>query len=240
MEGKKFTMLIAAVAVLIVAEVVTAVLKKAKTGNHRAGTVLSLVRSLIRYAAAFFIIFAILDILGLDPQSIIAGIGILALIVGFCAESLIEDMITGIFIIFENQYNVGDIVEVSGFRGTVTDMGIRTTAITDVGGNVKIFNNSDMKNILNRSQVVSKAVCDMTLPNDVDLETFEAKVPALLSWIYERNKGLFLKEPEYLGVQTVGTTVTLRFTADVDEKNIYDGQRALNHDLLIAFRKAVK
>ena len=237
---RKITALIVAAVVVVAAEIVTAVLKKANPGNGRVGTVFSLIRSLIRYAAAFFAVFAVLDILGLDPQSIIAGIGILALIIGFCAESLIEDMITGVAIIFENQYNVGDIVEVSGFRGTVTDMGIRTTAVTDAGGNVKIFNNSDMKNVLNRSQVTSKAVCDMTLPAGCDLEAFEAKIPAMTAWMYERNKELFLKEPEYCGVQAVGAPVILRFTADVDEKNIYNGQRALNHDLLIAFGKAVK
>lgn len=237
---KKLTAIIIAVTAVLAAEIVTAVLKKTNPGNGRAGTVFSLIRSLVRYAAAFFAVFTVLDILGLDPQSIIAGIGILALIIGFCAESIIEDMITGIAIIFENQYNVGDIVEVSGFRGTVTDMGIRTTSVTDAGGNVKIFNNSDMKNVLNRSQVVSKAVCDMTLPEGCDLEAFEAKIPAMTARMYERNRELFLKEPEYCGVQAVGAPVILRFTADVDEKNIYDGQRALNHDLIIAFGKAVK
>ena len=67
-----------------------------------------------------------------------ASVGVVALVVGFGAESLIEDMITGLFMLFENQYNVGDIVEVDGFRGTVTSIGIRTTCITDPGDNVKI------------------------------------------------------------------------------------------------------
>lgn len=240
MGGYRLKLIAAAIAVLIVTEAVTAMLRKTEAGKHRAGTVLSLVRSLIRYAAAFVIIFAVLDHLGLDPGSIIAGIGILALIIGLCAESLIEDMITGIFIIFENQYNVGDIIEVSGFRGTVTEMGIRTTAVADGGGNIKIFNNSDMKNVINRSRTASKAVCDMTLPADTDIEAFEAKIPEMLLQIREKNKDLFLGTPEYLGIQSIGSTLTLRFTADVDEKYIYDGQRALNHDLLIAFRKAGK
>lgn len=240
MDRNKLIMLIAAFAVLILTEAVITVLRKIRIGNHRTGTVLSLVRSLIRYASAFFIIFVLLDLLGLDPGTIVAGIGVLALIIGFCAESLIEDMITGIFIIFENQYNVGDIIEVSGFRGTVTDMGIRTTAVKDSGGNIKIFNNSDMKNVLNRSQAASKAVCDMKLPDAADLEAFEAGIPEMLDRIYEKNKEFFLLSPEYLGVQTVGDAVMLRFTADVEEKDIYEAQRILNHDLLVAFRKAVK
>lgn len=86
-----------------------------------------------------------LTILGVNITTIIASIGILALIVGFSAESLIADIVTGTFMLLENQYNVGDIVEVNGFRGVVTSIGIRTTCITDSGDNVKIINNSEMK-----------------------------------------------------------------------------------------------
>lgn len=91
------------------------------------------------------ILCAGLTILGVNMTTIIASVGVLALIVGFSAESLIADVVTGTFMLLENQYNVGDIVEVNGFRGTVTSIGIRTTCITDTGDNVKIINNSEMK-----------------------------------------------------------------------------------------------
>lgn len=78
-------------------------------------------------------------------MAVVASVGVLALIVGFSAESLIADMVTGLFMLFENQYNVGDIVEVGGFRGTVTCIGLRTTCITDSSDNIKIVNNSDMQ-----------------------------------------------------------------------------------------------
>ena len=75
---------------------------------------------------------------------------------------------------------VGDIVEVNGFRGVVTKIGIRTTSITDGGGNVKIINNSEMKNILNRSDNNSWSVSDISIPYETDLEKLEAQLPALL------------------------------------------------------------
>ena len=92
-----------------------------------------------------------LHLLGVNILAIVASLGVLALIVGFAADSIIADLVTGVFILFDSQYNVGDIIEVDGFRGVVTDIGIRTTSITDASENIKIVNNADMRNILNRS-----------------------------------------------------------------------------------------
>ena len=134
--------------VLLVENIVVFVLGAFKPKSHRARSVLSLVSSLVKYVSFVVILCWGLTILGVNIGTIIASVGVLALIVGFSAESLIADVVTGTFMLLENQYNVGDIVEVNGFRGTVTSIGIRTTCITDTGDNVKIINNSEMKNIL--------------------------------------------------------------------------------------------
>lgn len=214
-------------------------LGKLKPATHRAGTVITICRSLLKYAAALIMVCWGLSIIGVNVSTIVASMGIIALIVGFGAESLIEDVITGFFMLFENQYNVGDIVEVNGFRGTVSDIGIRTTSITDPGGNVKIFNNSNMKDILNRSNNASRSVCDIQIPYELDLEQFEKKLPDMLSVIYAEHRDVMKSEPKYLGVQELAESgVTLRFVAEVDESNIYAVQRMLNRDLYLAFRKS--
>ena len=142
------------------------------------------------------------------------------------------------FILVDNQYNVGDIIEVDGFRGTVSDIGIRTTSVTDTGGNVKIINNSDMRNILNRSDNTSKAVSDFYIPYETDLAALEKKIPAMLTDIYQKNSDIMRSEPVYLGLQELGgSALTLRFTVEVGEKDIYSGARLLNHDLFLGFRK---
>lgn len=105
---------------------------------------------------AIVAVCAVLTAFGADVRTVVAGIGVLALIIGFGAESLIADMITGMFAIMDNQYNVGDIIEVNGFRGTVSDIGIRTTSLTDAGGNVLIINNSNMKNILGQHRIMTR------------------------------------------------------------------------------------
>ena len=206
--------------------------------NHRVRTGISLVSNLIRYIAVIVILISILTLVKVDMPTILAGLGIVALIVGFAAESLITDVVTGFFILMDNQYNVGDIIEVDGFRGVVSEIGIRTTSLMDVGGNVKIINNSEMKNILNRSDNSSKAVADFYIPYETDLADLEQKIPALLDEIYQAHTDVFKCAPQYLGVQELAASaVTLRFIAEVGETDIYSGARLLNHDLLLGFRK---
>ena len=142
------------------------------------------------------------------------------------------------FILFDSQYNVGDIIEVDGFRGVVTDIGIRTTSITDASENVKIVNNADMRNILNRSDHVSKSFCDISIPYTCDLEALEEKFPSLLEEIRQKRADVMLDTPVYLGVQQLAdSAVVLRFCVDVKEKDIYGGARILNRDLLLGLRQ---
>lgn len=225
-------------AVLAVEKLAVLILGLFKRASHRTATVITITQSIIRYGSAIVALCWGLAIIGVNISTIAASVGIVTLIVGFGAESLIEDVITGLFMIFENQYNVGDIVEVSGFRGTVSDIGIRTTSIMDTGGNVKIINNSNMKDILNRSDNISKSVTDIQIPYETDLVEFEKKIPGIMEEIYALHKDKMKSIPQYFGVQELGESgVTLRFGVEVDEANIYAGQRILNHDLFVFFRR---
>ncbi|MBR6119326.1 MAG: mechanosensitive ion channel family protein [Oscillospiraceae bacterium] len=224
--------------VLALEHLILLILGFIKTENHRARTVMTLTANLIRYIAILVIVIGVLSLLNVDVPTVLAGLGIIALIIGFGAESLITDVVTGFFILMDNQYNVGDIIEVGGFRGTVSEIGIRTTSLTDTGGNVKIINNSDMKNILNRSDNSSKAVTDFSIPYETDIEKLEEKIPALLEEILQKHPELFKSRPVYLGVQALSSSsVDLRFVAEVGESDIYSGARVLNHDLFVGFRR---
>ena len=224
--------------VLFAAQLVRFLLSLIKPKERKGLTLISLLSSLLRYVAALVILCWGLSILGVNVNAIVASVGIVALIVGFGAESLVADVVTGIFLIFENQYNVGDIVEVNGFRGTVKEIGIRTTSIMDTGDNIKIINNSEMKNILNRSDNISRAVSDIAIPYETDLEALEAKLPELMQAIYAQRADVMLAAPQYLGVQQLAdSSVVLRFVVEVAEKDIYAGARILNRDLWLGFRK---
>ncbi|MDO4501232.1 MAG: mechanosensitive ion channel [Erysipelotrichaceae bacterium] len=206
--------------------------------SKRINTLVTIFQSLVSYASFIVIICWGLSMCGVNVSTIIASVGIVALVVGFGAESLIEDVITGFFMLFENQYNVGDILEVDGFRGTVTSIGIRTTCITDMGGNIKIINNSDMKNILNRSDNASRAVSEIDIPYSTDMDEFESKLDEILKKIYEMHPDKFKNVPSYLGISEFKHSgVTIKFVVEVEEKDIYSAQRLLNRELFQEFKK---
>ena len=239
--GKILSILAMVFTTLLIENLLVLALSFLKPQRHRAKTLVALTSNMLKYAAAIIILCGVLTIVNVDITAILASLGILALIIGFGAESLIADVITGIFMLFEHQYEVGDIIVVGDFRGTVTQIGIRTTSITDTGGNVQIINNSDIRNLINRSNDNSFAVCDIAIPYQGYLHKAEKVLEQTLPTLCTQYPEFFEKQPSYLGVQSMDISndaVLLRISAEVAEKNIYSGQRALNRTLLLAFEDA--
>lgn len=202
------------------------------TKNNRSRSMAGLFVSLVKFLG--FIIGGVwaLSILGVNLAGIFASLGVMSLIIGFGAQSLIEDAVTGIFIIFEGQYQVGDIIVLDGFRGTVKRIGIRTTCIEDAGGNQKIVNNSDIRNMQNRSRNSSVAVCDLCISYDADIREVEKVIAATLPKLHAKYSDLFLTCPRYMGVESLGeSSVVLRIIADVTEENFFLGYRTLNREM---------
>ena len=188
--------------------------------------------SMIKFLGCIVAAVWSLGILGVNLAGIFASLGIASLIIGFGAQSLIEDAVTGIFIIFEGQYHVGDIIVLDGFRGTVKKIGIRTTCIEDTGGNLKIVNNSDIRNVQNRSKKASVAVCDLSISYDADIREVEKVIDATLPKLHAKYSDLFLAAPQYKGVESLGeSSVVLRIIADVKEEDFYLGYRTLNREM---------
>ena len=207
--------------------------KKAKTRS-----VITLLRSAVKYLGALVGFFWCLSAIGVNVSTIFASVGIVALIIGFGAQSMVEDLVTGIFLVFEDQFNVGDIIEINGFRGTVMSIGIRTTCIKDIGNNVKIINNSDLRNILNRSTSNSYAVTTVSISYSQDIEKAEAVIADLLPAIRAKYPEVFVADPIYSGVQELGSSgVLLKFVALVDEKDIFSAPRLLNREIKLCFDK---
>ena len=228
--------LICAAAVILlmwlVCDLAVAVLNWFANKNRSSRSMIGLFVSLIKFLG--FIVGACwaLGILGVNLTGIFASLGIASLIIGFGAQSLIEDAVTGIFIIFEGQYHVGDIIVLDGFRGTVRKIGIRTTIIEDSGGNLKIVNNSDIRNVQNRSKNSSIAVCDLSISYDADIREVEKVIAATLPALHAKYSNLFLTVPRYMGVESLGeSSVVLRIVADVTEENFFLGYRTLNREM---------
>lgn len=202
--------------------------------NHKE-TVKGLLFNCARYVVAIYFLIYGLSVLGVNTGAILASLGVLGLVIGFGAQSLIEDVITGLFIIFEGQFHVGDIVSIDNFRGTVTSIGVRTTQLTDAGGNIKIVNNSDIRTMTNLSEVTSAAVVDVGISYGADLKKAEDVVNDLLARLPEMYPDVFTNTPTYGGVQALSaSSVDLRIVAKVDETQLYRAQRLLNRELKLA------
>lgn len=215
--------------------VVKWILSLIKFKQRKAETVKGLVANVIRYAIVIFAIIFGLNILGADVLTVIAGLGILALIIGFGAQSLIEDIFSGLFILFEGRFFVGDIISVDDFRGKVISIGIVSTQLMDTGGNIRVINNSDIRTLTNLSEITSVAVSLISIPNSADLAEAENIVRRVAEEMPRLYPELFPVAPRYVGVEEVEeTSVQLKVVADVEENDIYNARRMLNRELKLA------
>ena len=189
--AKIMTVLAVIIFMWLVTTVSCTVLEKVSKGKKRSETVASLTISVIKVVGAIATIVWVLSVVGVDIGTIFASLGIMSLIIGFGVQSLIEDCVTGLFIIFEGIYNIGDIIVLDSFRGTVDKITLRTTTLKDAGGNLQLINNSDIRNIQNRSANTSLAVCDIGITYEADIREVEKLVLPELPRIFEENKDIF-------------------------------------------------
>jgi small conductance mechanosensitive channel len=185
-----------------------------KFDGRRTKTIGKLIHNLISYAINFVALLLILDQVGVNLGPLLAGAGVLGLAVGFGAQSLVKDVITGFFIIFEDQFAVGDVIQVDQFKGTVEEIGIRVTRIKSWTGEVHIIPNGNIRQVTNFSLYNSLAVVDVGVAYETDLDQAMNVLKTTLEQFYESNPKL-VKMPEVLGVQALGNSeVKLRITAE--------------------------
>ncbi|MDY6804697.1 MAG: mechanosensitive ion channel family protein [Cyanobacteriota bacterium] len=136
--------------------------------KQRRLTMLPLLKSFVKYFVYFTSAIFILNTVGIDPTPILAGAGILGLAIGMGAQTLLQDMVAGMFVLFENYYLVGDFVEINDIRGFVTAIELRTTRVTFKERNY-IIPNGEIRNIINYSKEFSSASVEIGVAYTSDL-----------------------------------------------------------------------
>ncbi len=137
--------------------------------RRRRETMFPLVRTAFTYAVYFGAAVLILSRLGFNPMPFLAGAGILGVVIGFGAQSMINDLVCGFFILFENTYLIGDIVEIGDTRGVIEAIDFRTTKIRDADGRLHIIRNGDTKLVINYSKDYTRAVVAVEVGYDADM-----------------------------------------------------------------------
>ncbi len=195
-------------------------------------TICKLLYSFVNYAAILLALYFALDYLGFNPSAIIASLGVVGLALSFGAKDMIADIFAGTSIVFENSFQVGDQVEIGGFRGRVESIGIRTTRLVNASMNVKILNNKDIKDVINYSRYTSWCSVSIRVPASQSLERVREIMNRELPAIGEKNE-MILQGPFYVGAAEVhGTVVTLRFSAECEGRFIPKVTAFLNEEII--------
>jgi len=223
------------IAIAIAIFLLVALVAKISFPSKKAQTISKLLLSFVKWAIAIACVFIIMSVWGANAVIMGASAGILALIVGLGSQALVADILAGIFIVFEGDFQVGDIVIIDGWRGEVLEVGIRTTKLMDAGGNIKIVNNSDIRSIVNQTQELSVAKCYVGVSYGDRIENIEKVIADNLPKIKERIPAI-VEGPYYKGVaELADSAVTLLFVAKCKEPDIYQVQRDLNREIKIVF-----
>jgi len=208
--------------------------------NHserRQRTISRLLQSIISYAVYFSAIVAILSRLDIKIAGLLAGAGIVGLAIGFGAQSLVKDVITGFFIIFEDQFGVGDYIKINAAEGTVVEIGLRTTKINGATGEQFIIPNGSIGEVVNYSVNNSKIFIDLQMTSDADFEKAESIIKKYLESLRDVHKEL-VTVPAFLGVQNVkGTEVTIRIVAETLPQQQYGVARTIRRDVTRLFEE---
>ncbi|MFB5284353.1 mechanosensitive ion channel family protein [Peribacillus sp. Hz7] len=173
-----------------------------RTNERRETTLLKLLENIITYVIYFISAIMILEYCGFAVKGLLAGAGIVGLAVGFGAQSLVKDVISGFFVIFEDQFSVGDYIKINTFEGEVLEIGLRTTKLKSKTGELHLIPNGSILQVTNYSILNSVSIVDMTIVNDDRLELAEKLIYEKLSQLERKAdeivKVLELEESEIL------------------------------------------
>ncbi len=195
---------------------------------RRADTLKKILHNFVSYSVYIICSLLILGQLGINVAPILAGAGIVGIAIGFGAQSLVKDMITGFLIIFDDQFGVGDIVEIDGFRGTVEEVGIRVTKLKSDSGEVLMIPNGNIKRVVNYSTYNTIATLDINISADSSVLIALQLLDSICDEMYKTDVHL-VKRPEVQGIQLLGNHfVTLRIRIECISNKQNDVFREMN------------
>ena len=201
-------------------------------------TMRSLIINIIKYTIVIIVALAILSNFGINVKSILAGLGIGTALIGLAFQDLAKDLIAGFSIITEEEYEVGDTIEIDGFMGEVIAVGLRTTRIRNYKGATKIIANHYMDNIINYSNSNSLAIIDV----GIAYENNEKEIEETFNKLFERLKGKIpnaIKEPELWGVNELAdSSVIYRVAIEVKPTTHFETERFMRKEIKKEFDEA--
>ena len=181
--------------------------------EKRLKTLSKLFKSIATYVIYFIAIITCLDMVGFSIMTILAGAGVVSLAVAFGAQSIVEDLMSGIFIVLENQYSVGEFVSIDGILGTVSEIGMKTTKVLTESGELMIIRNGSVGTVINYSRHAQRRFVTVGIAYEENIENAKAVIQHACDIIGERYKDDFDQLPYVQGVTDLAdSSVVIRTT----------------------------
>jgi small-conductance mechanosensitive channel len=198
-------------------------------------TITKLLGSLLQYIIAIVALFGAFDALGFDTRTLLASLGVFSLAISLGAKDLVSDIFSGVGLVFSGEYQIGDIVQIDGFKGRVWEIGVRSTMLVSMDGHIKNINNRDISNVTNLSRLNTWYTMQISVnyhqPLDQVEDILARELPAIGKNIDEITQG-----PIYRGITQVGSgKVTLALAAECREQDLTAVRSKLNLTILRLF-----
>ena len=209
--------------------------------QQRAEAIGALLRSVITATVLIIALLLILPILGIDVAPLLASAGVLGVALGFGAQSLVKDYLSGIFLVFEDQYGVGDLVDLGEAVGVVEDVTLRITRLRDLSGVVWYVRNGEILRVANQSQGWVLAAVDIPVAYDENLDKVRERINAVAEDMYgdPQYDDMLLGKPTYAGVESVsGEAVFIKVIAKAAPEKQIPLTRAIRARVKESFDRA--
>lgn len=204
--------------------------------EKRTITLRSVTKSFVRYAIYFLALYFIIGQFTNKTGAILTGAGILGLAVGFGAQNLVRDVITGFFILLENQFAVGEFVKIGNFQGIVEELGLRVTKLRDWGGELHVIPNGQIKEVTNYNRGSMRALVEVGIAFEEDIDRVMELMKRVCDNISGEMKDVIVEGPEVVGVVALNQSeVVIRVIAKTKPMEQWAVERELRRRLKNAF-----
>ncbi len=184
--------------------------------QRRIRTAIPLTNSVIKYTVAFFVLIAVLREIGVDATALLAGAGVVGIAIGFGAQTLVKDILTGMFLLFEDSVSIGDIIQIGDITGRVEDVGLRVTHIRPFSGALITIPNGEISRIANFNRGFTRAIIEVGVAYEVDVDRAVEVLQEVAEKYKEGNKD---KVMEFIGIHRIArldaSSVVLRLVFQV-------------------------
>lgn len=208
-----------------------------KMDEKKSTTLSGILKSVVKYMVYTIVALSALNAMNIPTAPLLATAGLGGLAIGFGAQSLVKDVFTGFFILFEDQYGVGDYITIGSMTGTVEDMGLRITKLRAFTGDLHIIPNGEIKMVTNHSRGSSLAVIDVGVDYGTDIDRAIVVLRETAEDYYRKNPEKMTKIPEVLGIVKFNESeAVIRTIAETMSLKHWEVERGLRKHILEAFK----